>query len=268
VVDPVEGERVVIDYEEDGCSLDTLHEAVQALIDYKRNLQITVYSGHLLKEQLGNDCDDFLAMNTDLWLAQYASESSIEWPNGTYPQWKLWQYSETGTIPGIGDNYVDLNNFDGSAVEFLKWISAAGGAPIPPEPPAPSETVNVAITAQMSPCKSRSMAAAALHADAIASCGTPSAALTSCADGHQRRSRQGSERHRRGDEDVAVGSGPRCHQCAVSGRRHLRLERHRREPQRPAVAQGRTARPARQGLHRAAAVEAGQMIGLKPCPSC
>ena len=124
-----------------------LHEAVQALIDYKRNLQITVYSGHLLKEHLGSDCDDFLAQNSSLWLAQYASESSISWPRGTYPQWSLWQYSESGTIPGIDDNYVDLNNFNGSAVEFLKWISAASGAPIPPEPPTPSETVNVAITA-------------------------------------------------------------------------------------------------------------------------
>jgi lysozyme len=73
VVDPVDGERVVIDYEEDGCSLTTLKDAVQALLDYGKNLQITVYSGHLLKEVLGDSHDAFLAEHTDLWLAQYTS---------------------------------------------------------------------------------------------------------------------------------------------------------------------------------------------------
>jgi len=33
-IDPVQGERVVIDYEEDGCTLTTLRDAVQALLDY------------------------------------------------------------------------------------------------------------------------------------------------------------------------------------------------------------------------------------------
>jgi lysozyme len=149
-IDPVEGERCVIDYEEDGCSLTTLKDAVQALLDYRRELQITVYSGHLLKEALGDSHDAYLAENTDLWLAQYtSSESNISWPSGTYPQWKLWQYSETGEIPGIDDSYVDLDNYNGSAVEFLKWINPKGSAPPEPSPgPLPdSSMVNVAITA-------------------------------------------------------------------------------------------------------------------------
>jgi lysozyme len=147
VVDPVEGERVVIDYEEDGCTLAMLKEAVQALLDYNLGLQITVYSGHLLKEQLGDDCDEFLAQTTDLWLAQYASPSRISWPSGTYPQWKLWQYSESGSIAGIDDGYVDLDNYNGSAAEFLTWINPKGGFPMPVPPPEPSATVNVAIDA-------------------------------------------------------------------------------------------------------------------------
>jgi lysozyme len=137
-IDPVQGERCVIDYEEDGCSLTKLKDAVQALLDYRRELQITVYSGHLLKETLGDSHDDFLAENTDLWLAQYtASEGNISWPSGTYPQWALWQYSESGEIPGIDDSYVDLDNFNGSAVAFLNWINPAGSRPEPP-PPSPS----------------------------------------------------------------------------------------------------------------------------------
>ena len=44
LLDPVKGERVVIDYEQDGCTLAMLRHAVQALLDYRHELQITVYS--------------------------------------------------------------------------------------------------------------------------------------------------------------------------------------------------------------------------------
>jgi len=148
-IDPVDGERVIIDYEEDGCTLTTLRDAVQALLDYDRALRITVYSGHLLKEQLDDDDDDFLAENTDLWLAQYNDDpDEISWPDETYDSWTLWQYSETGEIPGIDDGYVDLNRFDGSAAEFLEWIAPADQPIPPPAPPPPDEDlVHVAITA-------------------------------------------------------------------------------------------------------------------------
>jgi lysozyme len=146
VIDPVVGERVVIDYEEDGCSLTALRDAVQALLDYG-SLRITVYSGHLLKEQLDSSRDDFLANNTDLWLAQYTDdENDISWPNGTYPHWALWQYSETGEIPGIDDGYVDLDRYNGNDREFLQWINPAGVAP-PAPAPEPEAAVDVAITA-------------------------------------------------------------------------------------------------------------------------
>lgn len=153
VLDPVPGERVVIDYEESGCSLTTLYDVVQALLDYKDDLQITVYSGHLLKEQLGSKRDDFLAEHTDLWLAEYQSKSTIDdisWSDETYPQWALHQYSETGTIPGVDGSYVDLNRYNGSDEEFMKWILPAGASPPkPPTPPTPDDKsiVSVAITA-------------------------------------------------------------------------------------------------------------------------
>ncbi|MFH0298369.1 glycoside hydrolase family 25 protein [Bradyrhizobium sp. 31Argb] len=143
IVDPVEGERMVIDYEEDGCTLDDLHEAVQTLLDDPRDLQVTVYSGHLLKEQLGDDCDAFLRDNTDLWLAQYTS-GTLSWPSNTYPHWTLWQYSENGTIDGIDDTYVDLNEFNGDDEKLVSWISPAGRKPTPPTPP-PREKVDISI---------------------------------------------------------------------------------------------------------------------------
>jgi lysozyme len=131
---PVVGERVVIDYEEDGCTLDDLHQAVQALLDDPRDLRVTIYSGHLLKEQLDGSYDKLLAENTDLWLAQYTS-GTPSWPEGTYPGWTLWQYSESGTINGVSGSLVDLNRFNGSDDQLLAWIKPAGS--VQPPKPAP-----------------------------------------------------------------------------------------------------------------------------------
>jgi lysozyme len=146
-VDPVPGERMVIDYEEDGCTLDELKEAVQTLMDYPKGLQITIYSGHLLKEQLGTSHDTFLSEYTDLWLAQYTSGTPT-WPSGTYPNWTLWQYSETGVVDGISDTNVDLNKFNGDNDALVKWISPAGSTPKPPLPS--QDVVIVDITAPQS----------------------------------------------------------------------------------------------------------------------
>lgn len=143
-VDPVPGERMVIDYEEDGCALDDLKAAVETLLADPRDLQVTIYSGHLLKQQLGSKHDVLLADNTDLWLAQYTT-GTPSWPTGTYPEWTLWQYSESGNVDGITGSAVDLDRFNGSDDELLKWISPRGEAPQPqPEPDA--VPVAVAIT--------------------------------------------------------------------------------------------------------------------------
>jgi len=144
VVQPVEGERVVIDYEESGCSLTDLKQAIQALLDYGNDLRITVYSGHLLKEQLGNDFDEYLYEHTDLWLAQYTTGTPT-WPSETYPDWTLWQYTDQGDVDGIDGN-VDLDDFNGDNKALLEWITPAGKKPPTPQP-EPTETVEVAITA-------------------------------------------------------------------------------------------------------------------------
>ena len=147
LLDPKKNERVVIDYEQNGCTLAMLEDAIAALLDYKHELKVTVYSGHLLKEQLGNNYNEFLAENTDLWLAQYTS-GTPSWPDETYPHWSLWQYSETGEIPGINDCYVDLNNYNGSDDEFLTWIAPADAKPPKPKPPPDdASVVGIAITA-------------------------------------------------------------------------------------------------------------------------
>jgi lysozyme len=140
VVDPVPGERMVIDYEEDGCTLDDLHEAVEMLLADPRGLQVTVYSGHLLKEQLSGR-DELLADNTDLWLAQYTTGTPT-WPDATYPAWALWQYSESGSVDGIPGTAVDLDRFNGGDDELLQWISPA---PSVPQPDLPEVAIDISV---------------------------------------------------------------------------------------------------------------------------
>lgn len=132
-LNPVQGERLVIDYEEPGCTLDDLHEAVSTLLDDPRNLKVTIYSGHLLKDQLGDSCDDLLHDHTDLWLAQYTS-GEPSWPQGTYDNWTLWQYSDTGEVEGINDTFVDLNHYNGNVEQLVHWIAPSQPMTKPTQP--------------------------------------------------------------------------------------------------------------------------------------
>ena len=143
-IDPVPGERMVIDYEQDGCTLADLKEAVQALLDDPRGLQVTIYSGNLLKEQLGSTHDALLADHTDLWLAQYTTGTPT-WPTGTYPHWTLWQYSESGSVDAITGSKVDLDRFNGPDDALLQWISPNVAAP-KPAPAAAAVPVSIALT--------------------------------------------------------------------------------------------------------------------------
>lgn len=131
VVAPTVGERVVIDYEDAACRLDDLRIAVDRLRAQPLDLQITIYAGHLLKEQLGNDRDPLLA-DAALWIAQY-NNTGPKWPTGTWPVWSLWQYTDRATVPGISKP-VDGNKFNGSVANAAKWLAPAGAVePVPVE---------------------------------------------------------------------------------------------------------------------------------------
>lgn len=142
-VAPRWGERMIIDYEDSTVTLDELHLAVNCLMQLSaatdRNIQITVYSGSTLKEALGSAKDDMLATNTDLWLAQYTS-GAPSWPVETYPVYSLWQYSESGQVPGVDGSDVDLDMFNGSRENCLKWIG-----PVPQTVPAAVGTVDIMV---------------------------------------------------------------------------------------------------------------------------
>jgi lysozyme len=137
-VDPVPGERVVIDWEDwpDGDSYvdaDDLIEAADILLADPRGLQVTVYgSESKLLEELNSLGENTILMQTDLWIAHYGVDAPGNWPKKIWPTWSLFQYSETGDIDGISTGSVDLNRFNGDDEALVQWISPAS-AVAPPD---------------------------------------------------------------------------------------------------------------------------------------
>lgn len=119
---PRPGERVILDHESDGFSLQDLMSAVKYLEADTRQLQITIYSGHLVKGQLGDNPNEVLA-RTSLWLAQYAN--SPTYPTQVWSAWTLWQFTDKGTVPDVLHGPVDCNAFNGSRQNCINWLNPA-----------------------------------------------------------------------------------------------------------------------------------------------
>lgn len=110
-IDAAQGERVVLDYEDPKIPVADLRIAINYLWNVRPDLQITVYSGNLIKEQLGSTHDELLA-KTSLWIAQY-NNSGPTWPKATWANWSLWQWTDHETISGISAP-VDGNKWNGT----------------------------------------------------------------------------------------------------------------------------------------------------------
>jgi len=132
VVDPVEGERMVLDHEDAGVSLSQLEEAVDNLLSLRPDVNVSIYSGHLIKEQLSGKKSDYLAAHTSLWIAQYTTAAAPSWPTATWPQWSLWQFTDKASVEGC-PKPVDGNRWNGDEQSLLKWFdpSTEVAAPIP-----------------------------------------------------------------------------------------------------------------------------------------
>ncbi|MET3724113.1 glycoside hydrolase family 25 protein [Sphingomonas trueperi] len=117
---------VALDYEPSPNNQMTLDGAREFLerIQEKLGRRAVLYSGSLIKEELGTRIDPFFGAHR-LWLAQYSATASVQ------PSWKsywLWQYSDgAATVPGIpgdGAGHVDQNYYDGPAEQLAaEWAS-------------------------------------------------------------------------------------------------------------------------------------------------
>lgn len=133
---PAKGERVVVDYEKDECTADDLVQFVEKLLTF--DVEVTVYGAAKLTEDVTAYSGDVSALErTSLWAARYSSEEP-DIATQIWPVYTAWQYSQSGTIPGISGN-VDCNMFNGSKANMLKWFG-----PARPRPPMP-QTAEVRI---------------------------------------------------------------------------------------------------------------------------
>lgn len=132
---PRAGERLCIDHEAEA-SLSELEDAVLFLKNTVPDCQITIYSGHLIKDQLGSKANEILAENTSLWIAHYTSADSPTWPKQVWQTWSLWQFTDKASVKGISAG-VDGNRFNGSTENAVKWLGPAP-QPIPAPEPAPT----------------------------------------------------------------------------------------------------------------------------------
>lgn len=121
---------LVLDYEPNPSggtmSLDQAREFV-AHLDAVLGRFPGFYSGHLIKQQLGNQPADPVLAQCFLWIAQYGPKPTLIPP--TWPTWTLWQYTDGSVGPdphsvkGIG--FCDRDMFNGSLANLKKLWGAA-----------------------------------------------------------------------------------------------------------------------------------------------
>ena len=84
-------------------------DGAQAFLESARDQlgrKLVLYSGNLIKEQLGDDDNEFFGSHR-LWLAQYGP---VPRPQASWDKPWLWQYSEHGVVPGASGS-LDLNSY-------------------------------------------------------------------------------------------------------------------------------------------------------------
>lgn len=123
---PDENTLVALDYELDAkfqMSFDQAREFLERIHE-KLGRRAVLYSGHLIKEKLGDRVDPFFGAHR-LWLAEYNPTAKVQKSWSSY--W-LWQYAEkASTVPGIPGNTagsIDYNHFNGTEDQLrAEWAS-------------------------------------------------------------------------------------------------------------------------------------------------
>jgi lysozyme len=108
----------------DGMDPDDVHTAVQAWIDHVAaaiGRPPIVYVGAYFWDDDVGGADD---TSSPLWHAQYTSAScpTIADP---WTTWAFWQWSDTGSVDGIGDQS-DVNRWNGDMASFTAFLGPGG----------------------------------------------------------------------------------------------------------------------------------------------
>jgi lysozyme len=127
-VEPKENDLVVLDLENNpsgsSMTIDEAEEFVEYIHSSLRRWP-GLYSGHYIKEKLGNNTDTILS-NCWLWIAQYGERARVP---SAWSTWTMWQYTdgaigpEPHVVDGIGHCDRDMFNGNLDALKNL-WISS------------------------------------------------------------------------------------------------------------------------------------------------
>ncbi len=120
----------VIDVEDDGgLSPTTVASKVRQWVDRVKNalgVEPIVYTGkYFWRDEVGSPSS--FAPNP-LWIAQYTSLCP-DIP-GPWAKWTFWQYTDSGSVPGISGP-VDTNRFNGSLAQLQAFAAATPPRPLP-----------------------------------------------------------------------------------------------------------------------------------------
>lgn len=111
-----------LDHEDPACTIGQVVNFLEVL-ERRTGRRGVLYSGHLVKEQLGDVVSPYLS-HYRLWHAQYGTIPVVQ---ATWNDWWLWQYTGDGVGPpphdiaGLGEN-LDVNSFAGTEAELrAQW---------------------------------------------------------------------------------------------------------------------------------------------------
>ena len=122
---------LALDHEDRNVPLANAKQWLQRVLD-KTGRRAVLYSGFLIKEQLGNGRDPFLAQHR-LWLSHYSSKPV--WPQNWAEPWII-QFTGDGVgpephqVPGITiPGGIDLNHYGGTADQLTQEWANGTDAP-------------------------------------------------------------------------------------------------------------------------------------------
>jgi GH25 family lysozyme M1 (1,4-beta-N-acetylmuramidase) len=123
---------VALDYEENEGNQMTLDQAREflTLIEQRLGRKAVLYSGGLIKQQLGSTVDPFFSAHR-LWLAQYGTLSPMV--QKSWSTFWLWQHTDSTSgispnqmpgIPGDANGNLDCNSYLGTREQLTaEWAS-------------------------------------------------------------------------------------------------------------------------------------------------
>ena len=129
-------ELLVLDYENNPSGTEMKIPAAKQFIS--RVAALTgrppgLYSGHTIKQDLGNTADSDFA-KCWLWVAQYDSSPTAPQAHKTWSKWTLWQYTDgqngPDPVPVNGVGKCDRNTFNGDPAA-LRAFWTSGGRVLP-----------------------------------------------------------------------------------------------------------------------------------------